>query len=44
MSDNKLLFCVVAAMGLFAAGWWYGWFGPVTKMFMGIKSNVVARP
>jgi hypothetical protein len=26
-----------------AAIWWFGWFGPVTEMFLQIKRNTVQR-
>jgi hypothetical protein len=41
MSDNKILIGIVFAFGLLAAGWWFGWFGPMTSAFQGIKKNVV---
>jgi hypothetical protein len=44
MGDFKLLFLLVAAFGLMAAGWWFGWFGPISSQFHSINSNVVARP
>jgi hypothetical protein len=41
MSDSKILLGVVFAFGLLAAGWWFGWFGPITSQFQAIKKNTV---
>jgi hypothetical protein len=41
MKDMKMLFLIVLSMGVLAAGWWFGWFGGVTKMFLAIKQNTV---
>ena len=41
MSDSKMLFGVIAAFGILAAGFWFGWFGPISKSFQGIKKNAV---
>ncbi len=41
MNDMKTpVFFVIAFVAL-GAMWWFGWFGPVTKMFQEIRSNTV---
>jgi hypothetical protein len=42
MNDVKTPIIVVIALGAFAAIWWFGWFGPVTEMFQGIRENTVS--
>ena len=41
MKDMKMLLLIVAAMGILAAGWWFGWFAPITDMFLQIKKYSV---
>jgi hypothetical protein len=43
MSDSKLLLGIVAAMGLLVAGWWFGWFSPITNQFKAIKKYTTYR-
>ncbi len=43
MSDGKILFGIVAVLGLLAAGWWFGWFAPITKNFQQIKKYTTYR-
>jgi hypothetical protein len=43
MKDMNMLFVVVLAAAALAAIWWFGWFGPVTNMFLEIKRNTVQR-
>jgi hypothetical protein len=39
----NMLFVIVLATAALAAIWWFGWFGPVTNMFLEIKRNTVQR-
>lgn len=41
MSDKKLLIGMLVVFGALAAGWWFGWFAPITKQFQQMKKNVV---
>jgi hypothetical protein len=41
MNDAKTGVFVVVAFAAMAAMWWFGWFGPLTKMFQEIRSNTV---
>jgi hypothetical protein len=42
MNDPKTAVFFVLAFVAMAAIWWFGWFGPVTKVFQEIRSNTVS--
>jgi hypothetical protein len=43
MDDKKTLLLIVLAMGVLAAIWWGGWFGPITEQFLSIKKYTTYR-